>query len=141
MLAQRITFVGELGWELYAPPEFAPRLWDELWQAGRGHGMRAGGYRAIDSLRLEKGYRVWGTDITPDVTPDEAGLGFAVAIDKPGGFLGRGIAYAYLPASVELGVRVTVGVFDESVGAEVTREPLSDPGNDRVLDRGATTVA
>ena len=55
----------------------------------RRHGLRAGGYRAIDCLRLEKGYRVWGADITPDVTPDEAGLGFAVRLDKPGGFIGR----------------------------------------------------
>ena len=89
VFAQRITFVGELGWELYTPPEFALTLWDALWTAGRDHGLRAGGYRAIDCLRLEKGYRVWGSDITPDVTPDEAGLGFAVRIDKPGGFIGR----------------------------------------------------
>src|SRR5437588_3006 len=61
---------------------------DELWRAGRDHGLVAGGYRAIDSLRLEKGYRVWGSDVTPDDTPYEAGLGFAVKLDK-GDFLGR----------------------------------------------------
>ena len=80
--ALRVTYVGELGWELYCPMEFAPRLWDELWAAGREHGLVAGGYRAIDSLRLEKGYRVWGADVTPDETPYEAGLGFAVKLDK-----------------------------------------------------------
>jgi 4-methylaminobutanoate oxidase (formaldehyde-forming) len=87
-LALRVTYVGELGWELYCPTEFGLRLWDELWAAGRGHGLVAGGYRAIDSMRLEKGYRVWGADITPDETPYEAGLGFAVKLDK-GDFVGR----------------------------------------------------
>jgi len=86
--ALRVTYVGELGWELYCPMEFALRLWDELWTAGREHGLLAGGYRAIDSLRLEKGYRVWGADVTPDETPYEAGLGFAVKLDK-GDFVGR----------------------------------------------------
>jgi 4-methylaminobutanoate oxidase (formaldehyde-forming) len=76
--ALRVTFTGELGWELYCPVEYGAGLWRTLWEAGRGHGVVAGGYRAIDSLRLEKGYRVWGADITPDETPFEAGLGFAV---------------------------------------------------------------
>ena len=87
-LALRVTYVGELGWELYCPSELGLRLWDELWAAGREHGLVAGGYKAIDSLRLEKGYRVWGADITPDDTPFEAGLGFAVKLDK-GEFTGR----------------------------------------------------
>jgi glycine cleavage system aminomethyltransferase T/glycine/D-amino acid oxidase-like deaminating enzyme len=87
-LALRVTYVGELGWELYCGTEFGLRLWDVLWESGRGHGLVAGGYKAIDSLRLEKGYRVWGSDITPDETPHEAGLGFAVKLDK-GDFLGR----------------------------------------------------
>ena len=65
VFAQRITFVGELGWELYCPVEFGRALWDLLLEAGRRHGMVPGGYRAIDSMRLEKGYRVWGLDITP----------------------------------------------------------------------------
>jgi glycine cleavage system aminomethyltransferase T/glycine/D-amino acid oxidase-like deaminating enzyme len=86
--ALRVTYVGELGWELYCPMEFGLRLWDELWAAGREHGLVAGGYRAIDSLRLEKGYRVWGADVTPDETPYQAGLGFAVKLDK-GDFIGR----------------------------------------------------
>jgi glycine cleavage system aminomethyltransferase T/glycine/D-amino acid oxidase-like deaminating enzyme len=80
--AMRVTFVGELGWELYCPTEYGAGLWRALWQAGQAHGLRAGGYRAIDSLRLEKGYRVWGADITPDETPVEAGLGFCVNEEK-----------------------------------------------------------
>ena len=89
LLALRVTYVGELGWELYAPTEYGRTLWTTLWEAGVPHGMVAAGYRAIDALRLEKGYRVWSSDITPDENPYEAGLGFAVALDKPGGFLGR----------------------------------------------------
>jgi glycine cleavage system T protein len=87
-LAVRVTYVGELGWELYCPTEFGRGLWDAIWTAGAEHGLLAGGYKAIDSLRLEKGYRVWGADITPDETPFEAGLGFAVKLDK-GDFIGR----------------------------------------------------
>ncbi len=71
--ALRVTYVGELGWELYCPMEFGSALWRTLWEAGEPHGLVAGGYRAIDSLRLEKGYRVWGADITPDDTPYEGG--------------------------------------------------------------------
>jgi 4-methylaminobutanoate oxidase (formaldehyde-forming) len=84
--ALRVTFVGELGWELYCPAEYGGGLWRTLWEGGREHGLIAGGYRAIDSLRLEKGYRVWAADITPDETPYEAGLGFCVK--KEAGFMG-----------------------------------------------------
>jgi 4-methylaminobutanoate oxidase (formaldehyde-forming) len=87
--ALRVTYVGELGWELYANTEFGLALWRTLWEAGRPHGLVAGGYRAIDALRLEKGYRVWSSDVTPDETPFEAGLGFAVALDKEPEFIGR----------------------------------------------------
>jgi 4-methylaminobutanoate oxidase (formaldehyde-forming) len=87
-LALRVTYVGELGWELYCRTEFGLALWDTIWEAGRAHGLFAGGYKAIDSLRLEKGYRVWGADITPEDTPFEAGLEFAVKLDK-GEFVGR----------------------------------------------------
>jgi 4-methylaminobutanoate oxidase (formaldehyde-forming) len=85
--ALRVTFVGELGWELYCPTEYGAALWRTLWEAGRPHGLTAGGYRAIDTLRLEKGYRLWAADITPDETPHEAGLGFCVRDDKD--FIGR----------------------------------------------------
>jgi 4-methylaminobutanoate oxidase (formaldehyde-forming) len=88
-LAVRVTYVGELGWELYCPSEYGAALWDAIWESGSGHGMLAAGYRAIDALRVEKGYRVWGADITPEDTPDEAGLGFAVKPDKGVDFIGR----------------------------------------------------
>src|SRR5207245_2804610 len=74
--ALRVTYVGELGWELYCPSEFGLRLWDTIWDAGQRHGLSAGGYKAVDSLRLEKGYRVWGSCIGPEVNPYEAGLAF-----------------------------------------------------------------
>ncbi len=185
--ALRVTFVGELGWELYCPTEYGAGLWKALWQAGQAHGLVAGGYRAIDSMRLEKGYRVWAADITPEETPYEAGLGFCVKDD--GGFLGaealgvgsaagrvaparrlrcvvladprsvalgnepvrvggellgrvtsggygytveRSIAYAYLPAEVEIGTGVEIDIFGEWVPGEVAREPLFDPKGERV---------
>ena len=87
-LAQRITYVGELGYELYVEPVWAVEVWDRLAGVGEGHGIEPGGYRALDSLRLEKGYRYVGTDLTPGDTPFEAGLGFCVRFDK-GDFIGR----------------------------------------------------
>ncbi|MBU3673820.1 MAG: FAD-dependent oxidoreductase, partial [Solirubrobacteraceae bacterium] len=87
--ALRVTFVGELGWELYCPTEYGATLWRTLYGAGQPHGLLACGYKAIDTLRLEKGYRVWAADITPDDNPYEAGLGFAVKEGKPGGFIGE----------------------------------------------------
>ena len=88
VLALRVTYVGELGWELYAPTEYGLRLWDTLWEAGESSGIFALGGGAFDSLRLEKGYRLWGADIHTEYTSYEAGLGWAVALDK-GDFLGR----------------------------------------------------
>ena len=79
--ALRVTYVGELGWELYVPFDAGLRVWDALWEAGRPHGLRAVGYRAVDSLRLEKGYRYWSADVTPEYTPYEAGLGFCVKLE------------------------------------------------------------
>ncbi|MCW3000316.1 MAG: glycine cleavage system protein [Solirubrobacterales bacterium] len=86
--ALRVTYAGELGWELHCPAEHALALWADLVAAGAAHGLVCGGYQAIDALRLEKGYRVWGSDITPDDTPHEAGLSFTVRGDKGGGFVG-----------------------------------------------------
>jgi 4-methylaminobutanoate oxidase (formaldehyde-forming) len=189
--ALRVTYVGELGWELYCPTEYGLGLWRTLWEAGEPHGIAAAGYRAIDSLRLEKGYRVWGADITPDETPYEGGVGFCVKLDKPGGFIGReallaakengprtrlccltladprsvalgnepvrvggeiagrvttggygytverSIAYAYLPPEqAEPGNRVEVEIFGEWVPGEVAREPLFDPGGERIRAPG-----
>lgn len=87
--ATRITYVGELGWELLVPSDIAVHVWDTLRAAGHPTGLRAAGYHALNSLRLEKAYRSWGHDISAGDTPLEAGLGFAVAWDKPGGFTGR----------------------------------------------------
>jgi glycine cleavage system aminomethyltransferase T/glycine/D-amino acid oxidase-like deaminating enzyme len=84
LLASRVTYVGELGWELYAPVEYGLQLWDAL----NVDGVTPAGYRAIDALRLEKGYRAWGSDLNSETTPYEAGLGFAVKRDK-GEFIGR----------------------------------------------------
>ena len=88
VLALRVTYVGELGWEMYMPMDQGLRVWDTLWEAGREFGLVAAGYRAIDSLRLEKGYRYWSAEVTPEYTPYEAGLGFCVKLDK-GEFIGR----------------------------------------------------
>jgi glycine cleavage system aminomethyltransferase T/glycine/D-amino acid oxidase-like deaminating enzyme len=87
--ATRLTYVGELGWELYVPVEFAVGVYEQLLQAGRDLGLVNAGYYAIDSLRLEKGYRAWGRELTPDITPYEAGLAFAVKFDKAEEFRGR----------------------------------------------------
>ena len=89
VLALRITYVGELGWELHLPTEYALSVYEALHRAGAEHGLRNAGYRAIETLRLEKGYRAWGSDIGPDHTPDEAGLGWAVKLDSNTDFKGR----------------------------------------------------
>jgi len=88
VLAIRITYVGELGWELHVPTEYALHLYDQFWEVGKSFGLVNAGYRCIDSLRLEKGYRYWSGDISPEYTPFEAGLDFCVKLDK-GDFLGR----------------------------------------------------
>ena len=87
--ASRITYVGELGWELYIPTEFAAGVYEQIIAAGEDIGLSHAGYHALDSLRIEKAYRHWGHDITDEDSPLEAGLGFAVKFDKPGGFIGR----------------------------------------------------
>ena len=87
--ASRITFVGELGWELYIPTEFTAGVYDAIVAAGEPLGLVHAGYHALDSLRIEKAYRHWSHDITDEDTPLEAGLGFTVKFDKPGGFIGR----------------------------------------------------
>ncbi len=87
--ASRITYVGELGWELYIPAEFTLGVYEAIVEAGGEFGLAHAGYHALDSLRMEKAYRHWGHDITDEDTPLEAGLGFAVKFDKAGGFIGR----------------------------------------------------
>ena len=129
--AVRVTFVGELGWELYCSTEYGAALWRTLVDAGEPHDLRPGGYRAIESLRLEKGYRVWGADIGPDTTPDEAGLGFAV---RPGpGFAGRDALMAARSAGVSR--RLQCLVLDDPRAVALGGEPVrlgSDPGSDTV---------
>ena len=122
----RVTFVGELGWEIYCPSEYGAGLWRSLWDAGQAQGLVAGGYRAIDSLRLEKGYRVWGADVDPGHTPYEAGLGFCVRLDKPGGFLGR----EALAAQKEAGVaqRLVCLLLDERDEVALGNEPVRIDG-------------
>ncbi|HEX7404811.1 MAG TPA: FAD-dependent oxidoreductase [Candidatus Nanopelagicaceae bacterium] len=108
--ATRITYVGELGWELYLPVESGLQLWKELIAAGRDFGMKTCGYRAIESLRLEKGYRAWGTEISTETNPWEAGLGFAVSMKKEL-FIGK----TSLLASKENVVRKLVPILFEDI--------------------------
>jgi glycine cleavage system aminomethyltransferase T/glycine/D-amino acid oxidase-like deaminating enzyme len=183
--ALRLSYVGELGWELYTSADMGLRLWDALWQAGQEHGVIAAGRGAFTSLRLEKGYRSFGTDMTFEHDPYEAGVGFAVKTAKPefvgraalekrsadvtrrltcltlddpsavvlgkepvthegrgvgyvtsaayGYTIGRGIAYAWLPADLAVpGQSLSIRYFDRDVAATVAEEPLFDPGMTRL---------
>ncbi|MET9514502.1 FAD-dependent oxidoreductase [Streptomyces sp. NPDC002994] len=183
--AMRLSYVGELGWELYTTADMGLKLWDTLWEAARPHGGIAAGRGAFNSLRLEKGYRSFGTDMTYEHDPYEAGVGFAVKMDK-GDFIGRtalerraaqvrrrltcltiddpravvmgkepvydgetcvgyvtsaaygytigkGIAYAWLPAELSTpGRSLHIGYFDQRVPAQVAAEPLFDPSMSRL---------
>jgi glycine cleavage system aminomethyltransferase T/glycine/D-amino acid oxidase-like deaminating enzyme len=119
--ALRVTFTGEPGWELYCPTEFGAALWRTLWEAGEAYGLAAGGYRAIDTLRLEKGYRVWAADITPDETPHEAGLGFCVVNDKE--FAGRDALEGREPAR-----RLRCLVLEDPRSVALGNEPVRVEG-------------
>ncbi len=101
VLALRVTYVGELGWELHIPTECAVTVFEALQEAGHPHGLRNAGYRAIETLRLEKGYRAWGADIGPDHTPVEAGLAWAVKMKSDIPFLGREAIAAQLAGGVQ----------------------------------------
>ncbi|GGO14944.1 sarcosine dehydrogenase [Microbispora rosea subsp. aerata] len=183
--ALRLSYIGELGWELYTTADLGAKLWDTLWEAGQRYGVIAGGRGAFSSLRLEKGYRSFGADMTYEHDPYEAGLGFAVKLDK-GDFIGReallrrkenvrrrltcltiddpaqvvmgkepvydgatavgyvtsaafgytigkGIAYAWLPAELATpGRALEIGYFDRRVAAVVAEEPLFDPAMERL---------
>jgi 4-methylaminobutanoate oxidase (formaldehyde-forming) len=154
--ATRLTYVGELGWELYVPVEFAVGVYETLADAGRDLGLRDAGYYAIDSLRLEKGYRAWGRELTPEVTPFEAGLAFAVDWNKD--FRGRAALLAHRDAGGAAAVRrrvvslvvdaphtnlwggelivrdgapagfVTSAAFGHTIGAPVALGLVSNPG-------------
>ncbi|MET9546419.1 FAD-dependent oxidoreductase [Streptomyces sp. NPDC006627] len=117
--AMRLSYVGELGWELYTTADLGLRLWDTLWEAGRAHGVIAAGRSAFNSLRLEKGYRAWGHDMTTEHNPYEAGVGFAVRMDK-GDFVGRS-------ALEELGAptrRLTALLLNDPAAVVLGKEPV-----------------
>jgi glycine cleavage system aminomethyltransferase T/glycine/D-amino acid oxidase-like deaminating enzyme len=126
VLALRVTYVGELGWELYAGADYGRALWSTLWEAGRPHGLVAAGYRAIEALRLEKGYRAWSSDITPDETPFDAGLGFAVALDKGVDFIGRDALIAARAAGPRKRLRCLV--LDDPRSVCLGNEPVRIAG-------------
>jgi glycine cleavage system aminomethyltransferase T/glycine/D-amino acid oxidase-like deaminating enzyme len=132
--ALRLTFVGELGWELYASSEYGAALWATVWAVGRAAGLVAGGYRAIDSLRLEKGYRVWAGDLSSETNPYEAGLGFCVKLDKPGGFEGRDALLAAKAAGLTRRLRAIV--LDDAGAVVLGSEPVRADG--AVLGRVST---
>jgi 4-methylaminobutanoate oxidase (formaldehyde-forming) len=111
-LAQRVTYVGELGWELYLEPGWAIQVWDRLMAAGKDFGIRPGGYRVLDTLRMEKGYRYYGTDLTLLDNPLEAGLGFCVQMDK-GDFNGRGALVAARESGIKRRLRTLAVGGDE----------------------------
>ena len=120
--ALRLSYVGELGWELYASADMGLKLWDTLWKAGQEHGIIAGGRGAFNSLRLEKGYRSFGTDMTYEHDPYEAGLGFAVKMDK-GDFIGKA-ALADRQRSARR--RLTCLTVDDPSALVLGKEPVYD---------------
>jgi len=130
VLASRVTYVGELGWEFYCPLEYGLRLWDTLWEAGAPEGMVAAGYKAIESLRLEKAYRYWSYEISPDYSPYEAGLGFAVKLNK-GDFIGK----EALIKQKEAGLRrkLCCITLDDKRTIALGKEPIRLPGSDEIV--------
>jgi 4-methylaminobutanoate oxidase (formaldehyde-forming) len=120
--ASRITYVGELGWELYVPVEFATGVYDALHAAGGDLGLTDAGYYAVESLRVEKAYRAWGRELTTDDTPLEAGLGFAVRFDKAAPFIGRDALLAQ--RATPLGKRLVSFVLDDPEALPWGDEPI-----------------
>ncbi|QNS03494.1 GcvT family protein [Streptomyces xanthii] len=122
--AMRLSYVGELGWELYTTADLGLRLWDTLWEAGQEHGVIAAGRSAFNSLRLEKGYRSWGHDMTEEHTPYEAGVGFAVRMDR-GDFVGRAALEA-LPEQPRR--KLTALLLDDPAAVVLGKEPVHVDG-------------
>ncbi len=114
----RVSYVGELGWEIYTEAGYGAALWDLLWAAGSDHGVIAAGRIAFNSLRMEKGFRAWGTDMTAEDRPEEAGLGFAVRMSK-GDFVGRA---ALRDAAPRKALRTIV--FDDPAAVALGKEPV-----------------
>ncbi|MEV6534961.1 FAD-dependent oxidoreductase [Streptomyces sp. NPDC051639] len=123
--AMRLSYVGELGWELYTTADLGLRLWDTLWEAGQPHGVVAAGRSAFNSLRLEKGYRAWGTDMTDEHNPFEAGVGFAVRMDKDG-FVGQEALHGL--AAAEPARRLTALLLDDPASVVLGKEPVHVDG-------------
>jgi 4-methylaminobutanoate oxidase (formaldehyde-forming) len=124
VLVQRITFVGELGFELYVPPEWAVQVWDRLMAAGAGAGIRPGGYRVLESLRIEKGYRYYGSDLTASDTPYEGGVGFCVADGKD--FIGAQALRDAVPRHRLRTVLLGDGEYVPVYGGEAVLSPGGD---------------
>jgi glycine cleavage system aminomethyltransferase T/glycine/D-amino acid oxidase-like deaminating enzyme len=122
--ALRVSYVGELGWELYTSPEYGGRLWELLWAAGQEDGLIAAGRAAFDTLRLEKGYRLWGVDMTPEHLPDEAGVGFAVKLEK-GEFRGSASLRERSPAPER---RLSCLHLDDPQAVMMGKEPVFADG-------------
>jgi glycine cleavage system aminomethyltransferase T/glycine/D-amino acid oxidase-like deaminating enzyme len=120
--ASRITYVGELGWELYIPTDVATHVYDTIVAAGDALGLRHAGYHALNSLRIEKAYRHWGHDMTDEDTLLEAGLGFTAAWDKPGGFVGRDALLRQREAGVTR--RLAVFSLDDPEPLLLHNEPI-----------------
>ena len=127
--AARLSFVGELGWELYVPVEFACHVYDLLMEAGVAHGLADAGSYALTSLRVEKAYRAWGHDIGPDDTPLQAGLDFAVKLGKPVDFLGRAALVKQRETGLER--RLVVLTLEDSAALPLGDEPVLQ--GDRVV--------
>ena len=127
-LAMRLSYAGEPGWEIYTRAEYGLKLWDYLWEAGQDAGIAALGSGAFDSLRLEKGYRLRGSDIDTEHDPFEAGLGWTVKLDK-GNFLGRDALLALRERGVER--RLSCMTLDDPEAVVLGKEPILD--GERVL--------
>jgi 4-methylaminobutanoate oxidase (formaldehyde-forming) len=124
--ATRITYVGELGWELYIPTEFTTHVYDRLIEAGTKFELKHAGYHAMDSLRVEKGYRSWGHDINNQVTPLEAGLGFAVDFRKDPPFIGREALLAQIQKPTNR--RLMIFMLNNSEDLLLGEEPIYRDG-------------
>ena len=124
--ASRITYVGELGWELYVPAEFTAHVFETLMEAGGEFGLTPAGMHTMNNCRMEKAYRHWGHDISDEETPVEAGLAFAVAWDKPGGFIGKEALERQRARSIQPKRLICLALADNSAGAPMIyhEEPI-----------------
>lgn len=122
--ATRITYVGELGWEIYVPVENGLKVWEDIYNAGQNFGLLPAGYRAIESLRLEKGYRAWGGEINSETNSFEAGLGFAVSLSKSD-FKGRDAALHFSKQKTR---QLTAIIFDDLTEVPLGNEPIMIDG-------------